>query len=99
MVTFLIPCNLGGPEISVGLWNSVILAALVAMPEAAVDEDYGVVLGENNVGFTWQALVIHPVAKAVVPKGVAEFQLRLGRGGVNGGHGAAANVGSQYVRH
>ena len=50
LVAFLIPGDFGCPEFRVGLGNSVIPAALVTVPEAAVDEDDGVVLGENDVG-------------------------------------------------
>lgn len=45
LVSLLIPGNLRCPEISVGLGHRVELAAIVAMPEAAMDEDDSAVLG------------------------------------------------------
>ena len=48
---------LGCPEVGVGLGNRVILAVLVAVPEAAVDEDDGAVLGEDDVGRAGEAAV------------------------------------------
>ena len=94
MVAGLVPGNLGSPEVGVGFRNRVVLAAVVAVPESSVDEDDSVVLGEDDVGFTGQSLVVHPVAEASVPEGVAQLQLRLGRGGVYGSHIEVAHVGS-----
>ena len=37
----------------------------MSMPKAAVNEDYGPVLGEHKVRFARQALVVEKIAKAV----------------------------------
>ena len=49
LVSFLISCNLFLPEISVCLWNSVVFAPFVSVPEATVDEDDCAVLGQDEI--------------------------------------------------
>lgn len=53
------------------------------MPEAAVDEDDGAVLGEDYVRGTWEALDVDPVAETKTPEGIAQLQLRLCGSGVD----------------
>ena len=55
------------PELFVGLGNGVLGATPVAMPEAAVDEDDGAVLGQHEVGGAGESAVIEPVAVAPSP--------------------------------
>lgn len=86
LVTFLISCYFRNPEIRVGLGHSVILATLMAVPEAAVDKDDGAVFGENDVGRSWKASINHFVAESQAPECVTEFQLRLCRSGADGDH-------------
>lgn len=71
LVTLLVACNLGLPEVGVGLGCRGVLAVLVAMPEAAVDEDDGAVLGQNDVRGTGEALDVYAVAEAEVPQFLA----------------------------
>lgn len=49
----------------------------MAMPEATVDEDNRLVFGENDVWFSGQFLLIHPIAESMAPEGVSQLQLRL----------------------
>lgn len=86
LVSFLISRYFRHPEIRVGLGDSVILATLVAVPEAPVDKDDGAVFGENDVGRSWKASIIHFVAESQAPECMTEFQLRLCRGGADGDH-------------
>ena len=86
LVTLLVPGYLGCPKVSVCLGNRVVLAALMAMPEAAVDEDDSAVFGEDDVGGAGKAFVIHAVAEPQAPQCTTQLQLRLRRRGVNGRH-------------
>ena len=61
LVPLPVPCDLRRPEFSVRLGNRVELAVPVAMPEAAMDKDDRAVLGEDDVRFAGQPLIIHPV--------------------------------------
>ncbi len=99
LVALLVPCYLGGPEVGVGFGDGVVLTVFVAVPEAAVDEDDGAVFGEDDVRFAGEALVVDAVAEAQAPEGFAEEQLRLGGGGVDGGHVCVALGGSVVIRH
>ena len=100
---FLVPLLVAGdfrlPKLSVGFRDVGVLAVFVAMPEAAVDEDDGAVLGEDDIRFAGQFLVVYPIAESLVPKGMTQLQLRLCGGGVDGGHVAMALVWSEDVRH
>lgn len=49
LVAGLVSRNLCGPEVGISLGNRIVLASLVAVPEAAVDEDYGPVFREDNI--------------------------------------------------
>lgn len=86
LVALLVPCYLGCPEIGVGLGCRGVPAVFVAIPEAAVDEDDGAVLGEDDVRGAGKAPDVHPVTETQVPEGVTQAELRLGGGGVDGGH-------------
>lgn len=95
----LVAGYLGGPEVSVGLGDRVILATLVAVPEAAVNKNDGAVLGKDDVRGTGQMFVVDTVAETQAPEGFAQEELRLGGGGVDGGHVCVALVWSEYVGH
>lgn len=99
LVTLPVAGYLGGPEVGVGPGDRVILAVLVAVPEAAVDEDDGAVLGEDDVRRAWKAAVVDAVAEAEAPEGATQEELRLGGGGVDGGHVAVALLWSVVVGH
>ena len=67
LVTLLVPSDFRRPEVGVSLGNRVVLAAFVAVPEAAVDEDDSVVFGEDDIGGAGETLVVHPVAEPQTP--------------------------------
>ena len=83
LVSFLVAGYLGGPEVGVGFGDRVVFAVLVAVPEAAVDEDDGAVLGEDDVGGAGEAFVVDAVTEAKMPEGAAQRHLRLSRSGVD----------------
>lgn len=63
LVTFLISCYFRHPEIRVGLGHSVILATLMAVPEAAVDKDDRAEFWEDDVRTPWQLLDVYSISK------------------------------------
>lgn len=97
LITFLVPCYLGRPELGIGLGNRIEFAVPVAVPEAAVDEDGGAILGKDDVRFSREFLVVYPIAKSLGPESVTQLQLRLCGGGVDGGHVSMALVRSENV--
>lgn len=99
LVTLLVLGNLGRPVIGIGFWNRIISASFVAMPEAAVNEDYSPVLGKDDIWRTWETFVIYPIAESQAPESVSQAQLRLGRSGVDGRHVAVALSGSKGIGH
>lgn len=99
LVALLVPCYLGGPEVGVGFGNHVVLAVFVAVPEAAVDEDGGAIFGEDDVGLAGKASIVDAVTEAQAPEGFAKEQLRLGGGGVDGGHVLVALLWISVIRH
>lgn len=99
LIAFLIPGHLGRPEFRVGLGDSVVLAALVTVPEATVDEHHRPILWQNDVRFPRQPLFIDPVAEPKTPQRTAQLQLRLRGRGVDSCHVAMALVWSECVWH
>ena len=87
------------PELLVGLGNGVLGATAVAVPEAAVDEDDGAVLGQDEVGGAGEALVIEPVPVAFVPQCVPDSPLRGCVPGTDAGHVVRPLGRGQNVRH
>ena len=66
------------PERGVALGHYKVLATLVAVPEAAVDEDDGAVFAQHYVGGAGQALDIYAVAVATGVQVTAHNHLGLG---------------------
>ena len=99
LVTLLVPGNLGRPVIGIGLWNRIVSASFVTMPEAAVNEDYSPVFGKDDVWRTGETFVINPIAESQAPESVSHAQLRLGGSGADGRHVAVALGGSECIRH
>ena len=83
LVAPLVTDNLFLPELGVGFGDRVVLAAFVAVPEAAVDEDDSAVFGKNDVWGTREALDVYAVAESEAPEGVTQAQFRLCGGGMN----------------
>ncbi len=49
----------------------------MAVPEAAVDENNGAVLGEDDVRRSREALDVHAVAESELVEGMTQTKLRL----------------------
>lgn len=78
LISFLIARNLGNPEAGVGFRDCIILAAFVAMPEATVNKNDRPIFRKNDIGFSWKAFVVQPIAETFSPKSVSKTPLRLG---------------------
>ena len=76
-VSLFIAFDLVHPEIGVGLRDGVVLAPLMAMPEASVDEDARSVHSHHDVWFPRQSWMIQPVAESTTPQILAYKHLRL----------------------
>ena len=68
LVSLLISCYFRHPEISIGLGDSVILAALVAVPETTMHKNHGAVFRENDVRGARKASINHFVAESQAPE-------------------------------
>lgn len=73
LVSLLISCFFRHPEISISLWNSVVLTPLVSAPETPVDRDDSAVFGEYDVRGSGKAFINHFVAESQAPESVTEF--------------------------
>ena len=87
------------PESGVRLGFDVLGATTVAVPEAAVDEDDGAVLGQDEIGGAGEALVIEPVPVALFPQCVPDGPLRGCVPGTNAGHVVGPLGRGHSVRH
>lgn len=87
------------PELFVGLWNCVLGATSMAVPEAAVDEDDGAVLGEDDVGGAGESAVVEPVAVAPSPQFAPDGPLRGRVPGTDVGHTVVPLGGGHRVGH
>ena len=76
LVALLIARDLHHPEFSVGLWDGVVGTIFMTMPEAAVNKDDGVVLGQDDVRLSGKTLVICAIAESQAPEGMTQNQLR-----------------------
>ena len=66
------------PELAITLWWHVVPAAFMAVPEAAVDKDDGLVLAQDNVGCAGEPAHVDPVAVATRVQVTAHEHLGLG---------------------
>ncbi|BAK74858.1 hypothetical protein NH8B_0009 [Pseudogulbenkiania sp. NH8B] len=71
----------------------------MAMPEAAMDEDHGLVFRENQIGLAGEVFDMQPVAESCCMKGFAENKLGLGVLAPDAGHHPAPGCLVYYVRH
>lgn len=78
-IAFGIAVEFGQPPFTAVRGGCAILTALVAMPEAAVNEDDGFVFGQDNVGTAREFGVVEAeaVAEAVEEGADEEFGLRI----------------------
>ena len=75
VVALAVALYLRAPEVDVGLGEAEVAAAFVAMPEAAVDEDAGAVLAQDDVWVAGQARMVEPVAEVVSAERMAAMFL------------------------
>lgn len=69
------------------------------MPEAAMNEDYGAILRENEIGFAGQALVMKNVTEAACMQPLAHNHLRLRVFSPDAGHHPASHFRRDDVSH
>jgi len=82
LIPLLVPGNLGHPELGVGFGGRIILTVFVTMPKASVHKNDRTILGQHDIRAAGKALVVHSVTKPLAPKGMTQFPLRCGRGGM-----------------
>ena len=86
VVALAVAFYLLAPEVDVGLGEVEVAAAFVAVPEAAVDEDAGAVLAQDDVGVAGQARVVEPVPEAAGVQPAPDGHLGLGVSRTDGRH-------------
>ena len=99
LVPLLISFYFGFPEVGVGFGCCVVGAVFMTVPEAAVDEDDGMILRQNYIGFPGKSFIVDAVAEAHSPQGMTELQLRLGISGTDVRHVEVSLIWSEYIRH
>ena len=85
-VALAVALYLRAPKVHVGLGEAEVAAAFVAVPEAAVDEDAGAVLAQDDVGMAGQARVVEPIAETTGVQPAADGHLGLGISRADGRH-------------
>ena len=86
VVALAVALYLRAPEVDVGLGEAEVPAAFVAVPEAAVDEDTGAVLAQDDVGMARQARMVEPVAETAGVQPAPDGHLGLGVCRTDGRH-------------
>lgn len=76
LISLLVPYHLCNPEVCIRLWNRVIFAVFMSMPEAAVDENDRTILGENDVRTTWEIFGIDSITEPSPPKRMTQKHFR-----------------------
>jgi len=87
------------PEIGAGLGGVGEPAALVAVPEAAVDKDRGLVPGKDDVGFAGEVSSVKakPIAHTMQQRANSTFRFCVTR--LDAGHNFRALVGGENIGH
>lgn len=98
-VSFAVAVNLRLPEHRIGFRQYELPAALVPVPETAVDEYRRSVLAHHNVRLARHALDIQPVPVAVCPKPFPHRQFGLCPPAANMRHTAVALLRCQNIGH
>lgn len=96
-VALLVAAYFGGPEVGVGFGQVHVF--LVAVPEAAVDEDDYAILAEHDVGCPRQMLDMFAVAVAPRPQPPPHYHLGLGILALDAAHAARPLLLSHHVCH
>ena len=66
------------PELAIALWQYIVPAAFVAVPETAVNKNDGPVLAQDNVGGAGEPAHVDPVAVATRVQVTTHEHLGLG---------------------
>ncbi len=77
-VTITVALNLCFPEFSIALWNHIILASFVPMPETAIHEDACPVFAKHYVRMTWETWMVQPIAKPSAEQEFPHHDFRFG---------------------
>jgi hypothetical protein len=64
-ITFLVLFKFRHPVVFIGFWKNEIRAALMAMPEATINENHGFVFWQNNVRASRISSVIFSIPKSI----------------------------------
>ena len=91
--------NLRFPELRVCLWQHVVSAPLVSMPEASVDEDARAVFAHYDIRMTGQTRMVQPIAEATAEQEFPDRDLRFGVFSPYRCHAAVALFFSQLVHN
>ena len=78
LVSGFVCADLVLPEFDIRFRHAEFAAAVVSVPETAVDEDHGLVFPQNDVGSAGDVLHVEAVADAVLPQPFADEEFRLG---------------------
>lgn len=93
LVALAVALYLGLPEGDVGLGEDEVGAILMAVPEASVDEDGGLVFAKHDVGCAGQALDVYPIAESAREEVAAHHHLGLRVSAADALHASAALFG------
>ena len=91
--------NLRFPELRVRLWQHVVSAPLVSMPEASVDEDARAVFAHYDIRMTGQTRMVQPIAEATAEQEFSDRDFRFGVFSPYRCHAAVALFLSQLVHN
>ena len=89
LVALLVAPYLILPKLHMGLRHAEVLA-VVTMPKATIHEDARAVFAQHDVGVTWQAVEVQPVAETESPKVFPHGQFWLCVSRMDGGHHLAS---------
>lgn len=91
--------NLRPPEVDVGFGEPIVLATLMAVPEAAVDKDDGLVFRQHYVRTAWQFADLDAETQPSGEKILPDYQFRLGILPLDRRHAAVPLFRCHRIRH
>ena len=94
-----IAAKLVGPERGPGLWHAAVCTTIVAVPEAAMDEENSPELGQNQVWTTGQVLDMEAVSKTLAMKMLTHNHLGLSVLAPDTGHYVTTGSWGEGIRH
>ena len=99
LVSGFVCADLVLPEFDIRFRHDEFAAAVVPVPETAVDEDHGAVFPQNDVGSAGDVLHVEAVADAVLPQPFADEDFRLGVFAADAGHAVVTLGEGEGVGH